>query len=176
MLMTDATPELSFEDFYQKYYPIALRFLLRRCASTADAEDLAEQVFLYCYQNWKKYDPAKASLSSWLFMILISRFKNYCRDRRYVEDIEACQNMLCEESPIDQAMRLSEIRQRLAQALNALPINQRKAVVLRYFGGLRDEEIARRLGTTSGNVRVLIFRGLRKMRKIFIIKKWSEKP
>ena len=48
----------------------------------------------------------------------------------------------------------------LAVMLKKLPENQRNAIVLRYFGDYSDDEIAERLHTTSGNVRVIIHRGI----------------
>ena len=53
----------------------------------------------------------------------------------------------------------------IAKALKALPANQQQAVILRYFGGKTDAEIALKLGTSPGNVRVLISRALHKMEK-----------
>jgi RNA polymerase sigma factor (sigma-70 family) len=44
------------------------------------------------------------------------------------------------------------------EALRALPRRQREVTVLRYYGGLDVEEIARTLGISAGNVKAVLFR------------------
>ena len=53
----------------------------------------------------------------------------------------------------------------LDDLLLSLPFNQRAAVVLRFYGGLTSEEIARELGCAAGSVGPWINRALAKMRK-----------
>lgn len=59
-----------------------------------------------------------------------------------------------------------ELIQVLVKAIQTLPNkNQQRAIVLKFLGGWSDEEIAARLETTPGNVRVLRNRGLKKLRE-----------
>ena len=53
-----------------------------------------------------------------------------------------------------------EDEMQLADALSTLPEKQRKAVVLRYFQEWDNARIAEELGTTEGNIRVMISRAL----------------
>lgn len=140
---------------------------MKRCGSREDAEDLTSAVFTYCFQRWSLYDASKASLQSWLFMIVRSRWKNYCRDRKVFADIDDMVDVFGSDgSEMEQAVRLEEIRRDIAEILAQLSENQREVIVLRYFGNLDDNEIARRVHTTSGNVRVLHSRALKKMKTL----------
>lgn len=166
MTPENVVQEMSFDTFYEENYFRVLRFLRARCSSYHDAEDLTSQSFTYCYQHWDDYDPSKASRSSWLFMIVSCRWKNYCRDHKAMSDIDDYSNVLPDQNdPMTLAINTEAYRAAIAKALKALPANQQQAVILRYFGGKTDAEIALKLGTSPGNVRVLISRALHKMEK-----------
>lgn len=155
----------TYESFYKAYYRIVLGYLRKKTNSLADAEDIAGKVFLYCFEKWETYDPAKASQATWLFMIVRSRWTDFLRTSRSFIDIDELDEMLTNgEDQIDNSVRLEAIRNELAASLEKLPENQRKAIIMRYFGEYSDEEIAHHLNTTAGNVRVIIHRGLSKLK------------
>lgn len=157
----------NYEDFHQANWDRVVRYLAKRCSSWDDAEDIASQAFVYCYQHWDAYDPAKASQSSWLFMIVSSRLKNYYRDRRLHVDIDEFSEVLTDGgNEMEAGLRLDGIRQDLADALQSLPDKYRDALVMRYYGDKTDQEIALALGTSTGNVRVLVHRAAEKLRKL----------
>jgi len=55
------------------------------------------------------------------------------------------------------------LREQLERALKELPENQRAALLLREFGGLRYAEIAETLGVSVGQVKIWIYRGRKKL-------------
>lgn len=159
---TDA--EMTYEDFYEKYYDGIIRFLSRKCASWADAEDLASQCFVYCYEHWDSYKSDLASRKSWLFMVVQSRWKNYCRDHRTQVDLDDVIDVLPDEKDvIASTNELMAAREALAVALNQLPEAQKQAIIMKYFGQYGNDVIARKLGTSEGNVRILLHRGVKKL-------------
>ena len=151
--------------FYDKYYLRVVQYLYGRIGNHHDAEDLASQVFLYCYQNWERYDSEKASQQSWLYMIVRSRWKNYCRDRRqYSDNIDDYSGLLSEEKDFaEEAAKLDAYRRLLYEAIQMLTEQQRSVVVLRYLNELSDKEIAERLCITKTNVRVISHRALKRL-------------
>lgn len=155
---------VTYEEFYETYYRSVLKYLTGKCANSADAEDLTSQVFLYCYQNFSKYDPAKASMTSWVYMIANSRFKNYCRDRRVYADIDEIGQFIPDEAnSLEAAIELDEMREEIARALLRLSDVQRMIVVLRYFKNMSAVEIGEMLDMKPGTVRVQLSRALDKM-------------
>lgn len=156
-----------YECFYMQYHQKVIRYLAGKCASYQDAEDLANECFLYCFQHWSDYDSRKASRKNWLFMIVRSRWINYLRDRRQMESLDELENIIPGEDELEQAIRLQAIRDELAQLLESLPDRQREAIVLRAFQQWTDEEIADWMGVSKGNVRVMIHRGIQKMNRKF---------
>lgn len=157
--------KLGFELFYETYYGRIVSYLRKRCANPQDAEDLAGECFMYCFRNWEQYDAGKASIVSWLYLIVRSRWKNYLRDRKITENLDDYEAVLPARGEQERAVWLTRVREETAKALRELPEQQRRAVVLRFFSEKTDEEIARSLGISQGNLRVIIHRALRKMEK-----------
>lgn len=155
----------TYEEFYELYHPMIVRYLTGKCGSPQDAEELANECFLYCYKNWDKYDETKSTRKTWLFLIVKSRLKNFLRDRKQMLSLDGFEKIIPDKDIIDQTVRLQAMRDALAKVLQMLPKNQREAVVLRFFRQWDDAEIAEWLGTTKGNVRVLIHRALQFMNR-----------
>ena len=172
----DAPTKPPFESVYEDYYQGVLRYLLKHTGKMQDAEDLAAETFLYCYQNYDSYDPAKSSIPTWLYLVAGSRLKNYYRDRKeHVEISELEERLFAEESDMERAAWLDELRRMLAEQMQTLPKRQQKAIVMRFFQNKSTDEIAAALDVSPGNARVLLSRALDKLeRHLSIIKDdWS---
>lgn len=155
----------TYEDFFQANWLRVVRYLQKKGTPYADAEDIASQAFLYCSQRWEQYDVKKSSQSTWLFMVVRSRWINYCKARKDTVDIDLLSNVLVDgEDLFEMAAELDDLRQRLADALKALSSDQRRAIIFRFFDNRNDESIAQILNTSPGNVRVIIFRALKKLK------------
>ena len=152
-----------FQEFYETYQGPVVRYLRSKGMSLHDAEDLAQEAFTYSFRKWNDYDPAKASRKTWLYMIVRSRWINYCRDRKVFLDVDDFTGVIPDGDELEQSVWLGELREALADALEKLPDLQKRAVILHYFGNEADREIADKLGITPGYARVLIHRGLTKL-------------
>ena len=159
--------EVSFEEFYEQFHPRIVRYLRGKCATLQDAEDLANECFLYCMQHWKDFDAEKASRKTWLYIIVRCRWKNYAQRHVQLHSIDGFEEILPDKDILGQTVWLQTVRNELARLLDELPDMQRTAIVMRYFSESDDQEIAARLGTTTVNVRVLIHRGIKKLNRDF---------
>lgn len=157
----------SFEDLYASYYQQVVGYLNHKIQNFADAEDLAGEIFEYCYKQFSNYNPSKASIQTWLYVIVNSRYKNYLRDHRFSEDIDDYADIaVSDQIPMEQAVEIQEERQILAKVLEQLPERQRKIVIYKYFGDMSTAQIAEKLGMTEGNVRVQLFRTIKQMQDL----------
>lgn len=157
-----------FELVYQEHYQPLLRYLLKKTGNLQDAEDLTAEVFLYCYQNYDQYNPSRSAVSTWLYLAANSRLKNYYRDRKdHVELSELEERLFTEETDMERAAYLEQLRRVLNDKLVCLPERQQRAVVLRFFYEKSFDEIAETLDTTPGNVRVILSRALDRLEKEF---------
>ncbi len=154
----------SYEDFYAQNYSRVLYYVKGKLASPEEAEDLTSEVFLYCYSHYSDYDPAKSSLTTWLYLVVNSRLKNYYRDHVATCDLEEISFTLSDDTvDLDRGVYLEQLHSALMAALAQLPERQRQIVMMRYFENKSGEEIAERLGITPGNVRVLLSRAVDKL-------------
>lgn len=158
----------SFEEVYERYYSDVLRFLNRHMSNYEEAEDLASEVFLYCYQNYDRFDPERSAVSTWLFLVVKSRLKTYYRDRKEHLDLSDFEDwLLSSDQDMERAVYLEQLRAALAQKIQLLPEKQQQVIVMRYFQGREYEDIARCLCTTAGNVRVMLSRSLTRLKTLF---------
>lgn len=166
----------SYEDFYAEHYPRVLRYVRGKLDSPEDAEDLVSAVFTYCFEHYREYDPEKSAITTWLYLVVNSRVKNYYRDHcsgRFADYETVSQVMEDQRIDLDQGVYLEQLRSRLMKAIDRLPERQREIVMLSYFRNQSSEEIAHRLGITPGNVRVLLSRALKKLSAEYE-KDWKE--
>lgn len=157
----------TFEDLYSNYYQQVVGYLNRKIGNYSDAEDLASEIFEYCYKQFPNYDPSKASVQTWLYVIVNSRYKNYLRDHRVSEDIDDYADIAVSDAmPMEQAAEIQEERQMLARVLEQLTERERKIVVYKYFKDMSAAQIAEKMELSEGNVRQILFRTLSKMQKL----------
>ena len=141
----------TFEQLYEQYYTPILRYIVKRISSYQDAEDIAANVFVTAYRNYEGFDPTKASAATWLYMICSSRLKNYYRDKK--------------ENVSQDAVLMEERSRMLHDAISKLPERQQQAVRMKYFRNMSAADIAAELGTTAGNVRVILNRSMDKLKE-----------
>lgn len=144
-------------DHHREIYAYAYRL----CGSIADAEDLSQMVFLTAYEKLDQLrDPAKTR--GWLYAILRSHFLKLCRKKRPVTAaaIEMDFDQLAQ--PVGDAIDID--RERLQNALAALPDTHRLVLVMFYFEQCSYQEIAERLDTPMGTVMSRLARAKARLR------------
>jgi RNA polymerase sigma-70 factor (ECF subfamily) len=158
--------------------PAALRILYQRHGSAvfalaqyilrdgAVAEELTQEVFLTVWNKAFQYQAHQARFRTWLLSITRNRAIDQLRkrQRRIQADISLDDPTTAEEhatltEPID-------VQRELHLLLRHLPLEQRTAIELCYFGGFTHEEIAQRLGLPLGTVKSRILLGVRKLREM----------
>lgn len=161
------TERVPFDTFYSDNFQKAVRYIYGKISNMADAEDLAGEVFLYCYSHYDDYDPAKSSLTTWLYLIINSRIKNHYRDAKSYVDLETVVGVLPDEDvDMEKGVYLEQVRTQLNAAIQKLPERQRQIVIMSYFQKKSSNEIAEALGMTSSNVRVQLSRALDKLENL----------
>lgn len=159
-----------FEDVYGEFFPRVMRFI---CSKTGDlplSEDLAQEVMAACYRNYEKYDSARASLATWVFVIARNRLKNYYRSRRVDESIEAKDgfDLPSGEELIEEAVAFEETRTLLKEELANLSERERAVIEGKFFQGKTSEELAAELGMTAVNVRTVQSRARDKLKSALL--------
>nr|WP_052848858.1 SigE family RNA polymerase sigma factor [Streptomyces avicenniae] len=126
-----------------------------------EAEDLLQSALLSTYRAWDRISD-KAAISGYLRRTMTNLHISAWRRRKLNE----YPTEELPESPGEQdTMRGTELRAVLWQALARLPEQQRTMLVLRYYEGQTDPEIADTLGISVGTVKSSIWRTLRRLRE-----------
>src|SRR4051812_16428246 len=139
-----------------------------------EALDLSQEVFLRVFRTIHTFR-GQSALRTWIFRIVINQARNRQRwwNRRHRrqqvsldEHIEQNGEMPepSDASAPDRALDRKELAARIATALEALPFDQRTAIVLREVDGLSYDEIAFSLGVTLGTVKARLTRARQALR------------
>ena len=141
---------IEFEEFFAARYRSSVRFAYLLTGSGEVAEEVAQEAFLQIFRRWTEIRQPDAYLSR----ALVSGARSWGR-REHRRRIDV------QDSPVEYDPDVIAVR----DALWALPKRQREALVLRYFLGCIDREIAAAMGCPVGTVKSLIHRGLAKMKE-----------
>jgi RNA polymerase sigma-70 factor (ECF subfamily) len=159
--------EAALEAIYQRYGGACYRLARRLVGDSQLAEDVVQQVFLTLWQG-TGYDPARGAVSTWLLTIthhksvdLLRRDKG--RRQRLGRDQELLEVAAAGPGPDDQAWTVLRA-ERTRSALRELPIEQREVLLLAYYGGYTQTEIAELTGLPLGTVKSRTFQAMRRLR------------
>jgi RNA polymerase sigma-70 factor, ECF subfamily len=160
--------EEALASLYDRYRLILFGLILRILHSRPEAEDVLQDVFIQIWRRAADFDEARGRPFTWLATLARSRTIDRLRalDSRQRTANESLQGV--PESVSDAATDtfLSEQREVVRSALRALPEEQREALVLAYFEGLTQTEIAARLGAPLGTVKTRMRSGMIKLREL----------
>jgi RNA polymerase sigma-70 factor (ECF subfamily) len=150
----------AFEELVRRHTRGILNLVYRYFGDASRAEDVAQDIFVKVYRARMKYEP-KARFSTWLYRIAVNHCLNEIRARRVQPAVAVPADDLLEEpageSP-DARLNRRELQQAVKKAIDALPENQRMAVLLARYEEMNYGEIAEAMGLSLEAVKSLLFR------------------
>ena len=166
--------EAAFRQLVERYQHRVYRIALSLLRSPAEAEDVAQEVFVEVYQSIASFR-GEAALSTWLYRLATSRA---LRQRRWLSakkrfaqatSLLGLDNQVLHDPPDythPQALLEGQQQVQLLLAhIDRLPTKQRLAFVLRQEQDLSYEEIAAVLATSVAAVESLLFRARQTLRQ-----------
>jgi RNA polymerase sigma-70 factor (ECF subfamily) len=163
----------AFEALMQRYKHPVLNFAYRMSGDAGEAEEVAMDAFARAYTAIKanRVRMTSSAFSTWLFQI--ARFAAIDRIRRRPK--QALQSTDAPESNVpelsspapsaDQEIVAHEIGEQIAEAVTALPEDQRAVLVLCEYEGLSYSEIAAILNSSEKSVESRLYRARQFLRK-----------
>jgi RNA polymerase sigma-70 factor (ECF subfamily) len=152
---------------YDRYASVAMAVAVRVVSDRELAEDLVHDAYVAVWQKMDRFDPSRGSLRSWLLTIVRNRAIDRLRGTRpSIEVGDADEQSLLRTSPNPTWEAAVERRSaaELHTALEQLPVEQREAVELAYFGGRTYREIAVLTGVPQGTANGRLRLALAKLR------------
>jgi RNA polymerase sigma-70 factor (ECF subfamily) len=171
--MTDAG---TFEAFVRRYQDMVFATAVRLLGNPADAEDVAQTVFLRAFQRFDQIGSSPAA-AGWLKAVTrnaclnhLSRYRARWRlfselGRPETEDEAGYEAGLISERSLALELEEADLVGHLEQALRRLPDHQRIPLVLFHFEDMGYQEIAGALGVSLGKVKTDIHRGREALRR-----------
>ena len=150
----------SFEDFFRLQHAQLVRFAALLSGSTAQGEDLVQNVLIRMYLRWDQLAAGDGDLLAYARRGITNEHASW-RRRWSTRHIHPSGDRL-PDAPADAGH--GEPDHELWQRLQALPSRPRAAVIMRYYLDLTDEQIAAALGCRQVTVRSHISRGLNALR------------
>ena len=151
----------------ESYTGRALALARRIVADDQLAEDVVQEAFLAYWRNPAAFDLSRGSFGSWFLALVHHKAVDVVRrETSQRRRLDAAGESLDPEIASDiadvVADRIADARVRTA--LEALPAVQREALVLAYWGGYTQREIALRTGAPLGTVKTRMLIGMRRLR------------
>ena len=160
----DSQDRAAFAALFRHFAPRVKAFLMKSGAGAALAEECAQDVMAVLWQKAHLFDPARASVATWVFTIARNKRIDALRRDRRAEPEEL--DWGPEPEP-DQAevMEAQQETERLGRALAALPEKQRALIERAFYGELSHSEIAAETGLPLGTIKSRIRLALDKLRQ-----------
>jgi RNA polymerase sigma-70 factor (ECF subfamily) len=156
-----------FVETYKQYYPRLFAYIYARVGNTHQSEDIVSDVFERVYLKLDSLRDRDA-LATWLFTIARNAIVSHVRKRSRETIVD--HDVMSELSPATASVE-SEVMHRedlagIARAVRTFSRREQDIVSLKFDAELTNAQIAQIMGLTEQNVRVIIFRTIRKLRKI----------
>ena len=161
--------ETALAELYDRVGRIAYGLAYRVLRDERLAEDAVQEGFLAAWRTAGGFSAERAKASTWLLTLVHRRAVDLVRreERRRTEPLPEDDRVTVATSPAaEEAAWLRFDRERVQEALRALPDTQREAIELAYYGGFSQSELAERLGLPLGTIKSRMFAGLARLREL----------
>jgi RNA polymerase sigma-70 factor (ECF subfamily) len=165
--------EVAFAQLVAEHQRMVVQLAMNLLGDRDEALDLSQDVFIRVFRTIGQFR-GQSALRTWIYRIAVNQARNrhrFWRRRRRGDQVsldahvEAHGEFQCgAEAGPDRILARKELAARLQHALDALPFDQRTAIVLREVDGLSYDEIAFSLGVAVGTVKSRLTRARQTLR------------
>jgi len=169
--------EAALGQLYDRYQHAIYSLCLRVTHDAGAAEEVTQEVFVRLWRSAASFEPGRGRVSTWLLRIAHNLALNEVRRRQSRPVIASDADWAAEGARLvdnhqgddpEMALWLQERAEAIRRALERLPEPQRQAILLAFYGGLSQAEIAAALGDPLGTVKSRIRVGMQRLRETLI--------
>jgi len=150
----------AFTELYLRFRQRVFSYCLRMLGSSAEAEDLYQEVFIRVYQRANQFAEDK-SLAGWIFTIAHNLCLNRIRDRKTFDNIDDMRYLAAPSVDVG-----DDWAKRIQEALDQVPAENREPFLLFEYQGLSYIEIAEVMKLTVPAVKSRIYRSRELLRTL----------
>jgi RNA polymerase sigma-70 factor (ECF subfamily) len=156
------------EEVWQAFSQRLRAFILSRVDNRQDAEDILQEVYLKLHTNIGTLRDEQR-LQSWLYRIASNTIVDFYRSRKPVVALkDVYPDALVQEAQEEESEASQEIAAGLKEMIAELPQKYRQALLLTEFEGLKQVELAERLGLSPSGARSRVQRGREMLRQALL--------
>jgi RNA polymerase sigma factor (sigma-70 family) len=161
----------ALEALYDRYGRAAYSLARRILTEETLAQDVVQEVFLSLWRDARRFDPGRGTAATYLLSMTHHRAVDVVRREEHLRRWRTSGEGLELEADPDPGARVedlaeaSERRAEVRAALAGLPVAQREALLLAYFGGYTQREVAALVGVPLGTVKTRMAAGMRKLKE-----------
>jgi RNA polymerase sigma-70 factor (ECF subfamily) len=156
--------EGALADLYDQFGSFVYGLAARVIGDRRAAEDVSQDVFLYVWEHPQTFEPERGRMRTFLGTLAHRRAVDYVRReearRRRGERDAAMQVSVPDVDEMAMALVAAE---RVRAEVERLPVEQREAIELAYFGGRTYRQVADELGIPEGTAKSRLRLGLRRI-------------
>jgi len=158
----------ALEALYGRYGRACFGLARRILADEQFAQDVVQEVFLTVWRDAHRFDASRGGFSTWLLSMTHHKAVDAVRREENLRKRRTTSELL-EDRKVDGPQVHDEVwstlrRARVRQAMHTLPEPQKEALVLAYFGGYTQREIAGITNTPLGTVKTRMLAGMRRLK------------
>ena len=163
----DLYEEKDFTYIFETYYKRVYNYIYYRVNCHYTAEDLTSQVFEKIMIKIDTYSKNKSPFEVWLFAIARNTINDYFRSSKKYKflSIDNIKELAAKKKTPEHIVETSETNDELLKALKTLDTREQNILALKFGAELKNVEIAEILGLTEGNVGVILYRAMKKLKK-----------
>ena len=151
----------------EQYSDMVYRLVFRIVPDREEARDITQELFIKLFEN-PAYLNSAGNTRGYLLKTAYNKALNHKRNQRIhrIKELDAHDIEISYSPGPEEALRKTEQAQTVRKYLDSLSPQQREAVLCRFYGEMKLEEIARELGVNEATVRVHIKRALHKLKNL----------
>jgi RNA polymerase sigma factor (sigma-70 family) len=159
----------AFSETYQRYFPRLFAYVYARVGQVHLAEDLVADVFERAYIKADSLR-TKEAYSTWLFTIARNAIISHARkhSRETLVDPGVMGDISPSTASVETEILAREEQKAVARLVREFPQREQDVISLKFDAELTNHQIAEIMELSEPNVRVIIFRTLRKLRELMI--------
>jgi len=154
----------AFAQFYDRTVPVVYGLARRFLHDESLAEDLVQEVYLQVWEKGASFNPSLGKPMTWL--MTLTRNRAVDRLRASARAGELPMDEMVEVEGRSEPERLdADTAMNVRRAVEQLPVEQRRALELAFFGGLTQSQIAQNLNQPLGTIKARIRRAMLALRE-----------
>lgn len=162
----------ALEALYGRYSSSVFSLAMYMLKQEALAEEVTQDIFLNIWLKASSYKSDRGAPRAWIMSVAHHKIVDVIRSRRRTLTVtdpslyETLDLIPSSEIPVDEQVVRNLERERILKALSTLPQPQRQVIMLAYFGGYSQSEMAEMLQQPLGTVKTRVRLAMQKLRGV----------